>query len=252
MKALQKFSSNIRYDQSLADNAAKYSESYQNSNIILPNLQKYDQKAGWEEEVSEEVFETITEDVKDMNTSQTGKGSSQEENSHSSNLDKNRQTAGTQSDEKGVSEEPKTIKEKKKFKKVNKKKNSKKISESIVERRIPQVKEKKEEEKKEKKPSKKSKVPSLPILADADKGDKEKSRNIQTADNVRMPNLVKKVAQEKPSPIFGSAKNIGNKTRNLGTTMMYRTVNSSFQNTFENPTSVSLRYFKKSDKWIIS
>ena len=56
----------------------------------MPNLRKdIFEKERFEEEVYEQDFNIIKEDVKDLNTSQTGKGSSPEEKSHSSNIDKN-------------------------------------------------------------------------------------------------------------------------------------------------------------------
>lgn len=58
------------------------------------------QKDAEETDDYEDDFEPVTEEAKDLNTSQTGKGSSQEEKSSSSNFDINQQTSGSQSDEK--------------------------------------------------------------------------------------------------------------------------------------------------------
>lgn len=76
-----------------------------NSNICinLPKIKKHSVEESENNKYSddyEEDFEEISEEVKDLNTSQTGKGSSQEEKSHSSNFAKDQQTAGSHSDEK--------------------------------------------------------------------------------------------------------------------------------------------------------
>lgn len=107
IRNLQRFSSNVRYPSNERDQspAVAAPQRDQNSDIKLPDLgrrcQAQEQENLKESEEYEDDFEDITEEWKDLNTSQRGKGSSQEENTSSSNLDKNQQTAGSQSDEKG-------------------------------------------------------------------------------------------------------------------------------------------------------
>jgi len=111
IRNLQRFSSNVRYPSNERDQspAILAPQNDQNSVVKLPDIGRcqveLENEPFKESEQYTDDFEDITEERQNLNTSQTGKGSSQEEISSSSNLEKHKQTAGSHSDEKLNSQE---------------------------------------------------------------------------------------------------------------------------------------------------
>ncbi|CAI2381861.1 unnamed protein product [Moneuplotes crassus] len=182
MKKLQKFSSNMRYTDD-PEFGGNYSESYQKCGLNLPGIVP-DSERSEDNQIFEEEFEAITEDVKDLNTSQTGKGQSQEENSHSSNLGKTEQNSEGKTDSKPGKK--KTIEEEKVPPK--KKASGLKISinDPIIEKRTEKITQEVRRE---------SELPVLPPVS-PNTNNQIKARLIQTADNIRMPKIDKKPNQD--------------------------------------------------------
>lgn len=245
MKTLQKFSSNIRYEDE-PEFGAMFSENYQNFSSNFPNIAN--QGENEEDEVYEAEFEAITEDAKDLNTSQTGKGQSQEENSHSSNIGSAEQTNEAKSDEKETKKSTKSTKISK-LKKVEEAKSSPKKKKSsakgqndvkVERRKVPKIAviptgPKVEGVRRE------SKLPILPPVTPNPQLH-AKARLIQTADDIRMPKIDQRVMSDRSgndaTPMMGSSQ--GNKfavkrpyedmfqpTNANNIAAMYRTINSS-------------------------
>ncbi|CAI2381980.1 unnamed protein product [Moneuplotes crassus] len=193
IKALQKFSSNIRYSDNDPELGQYYSESYQNCGLNFPEISR-ESNTNEDDDIYEEEFEAITEEAKDHNTSQTGKEQSHEENSHSSNLGTNEQNSNEKTDIKVI---PQKIIEEEKAPPARKESWKKQtITETIVEKRQNKIVEEVRKE---------SNLPKLPPVS-PNVHHQTKARLIQTADDIRMPKIENRANLDNSQNV--SARNI--------------------------------------------